>query len=97
MTALAAILLTVSAASAKTLTLKYPEKYCAEILSQEYSTGGGDSAFQFVEILCRDAEGNYRGFMVRMGSAAGFFGAGRLVTPKTIIYVPWSGNTLEKG
>ena len=83
-----------SQAIAGELRVKYPAKYCDTIMSQEYSTGGGDSAFQFIEILCKDAEGNYKGFMLRMGSVSGWLGMGRLTTPDVIVYTPYSGDTL---
>lgn len=80
---------------ADTLTVYYPERHCAEILSQEYSTGGGETAWQILEILCRDSDGNYNGFVDSWASAAGFFGMGRLAIPDRFQYVPYDGDTLR--
>lgn len=76
-------------------TVYYPEKYCAEIVSQEYSTGGGDTAIQTLEILCKAEDGTYRGFVTSWGSAAGFFGLGRLAMPDQFIYVPSNEDRLR--
>lgn len=88
------ILLTATPAFAGTKTVYYPQEACAEILSQEYSTGGGDTVFQILEILCKDAEGNYTGFAVSWGSAAGFLGMGRVGMVDKFIYTPYDGDTL---
>lgn len=80
---------TATAASAK--TLYYPEKYCSEILSSEYSTGGGDTAIEMFEILCKDSEGNYRAFVTSWGSAAGYFGFGRVFHEQVITLLPYDG------
>lgn len=90
-----AAVLSASAADAETVRVYYPEQYCDEIVSQEYSTGGGDSAFQYLEILCRDAEGNYNGFVDEWGSVAGFLGMGRLVIPDRFEYIPSEGSNLR--
>ena len=83
------------ASSASALTVNYPEKACAEIVSQEYSTGGGNTAFQMLEILCKDSNGNYTGFVTSWGSVGGFFGVGRLTYPEVLNYKPYNGNTLS--
>lgn len=38
-------------------TVYYPEQFCTEILSSEYSTGNGDSAVEQLETLCKDDQG----------------------------------------
>lgn len=82
-------------AHADTKTVYYPEKACAQILSQEYSTGGGDTAFQYLEILCVDTNGHYHGFVASWVSVGGIFGVGRITMPDTFDYQPYNGNTLE--
>ena len=91
---LATLMLAATSAAAGTKTVLYPEKYCDKILSQEYSTGGGDTMWQMVEILCEDKDGNYRGFVATWGSAAGVFGLGRIASVEQFIYKPYSGETL---
>lgn len=93
---LAAILIaTTSTAYAGSKMVYYPEKFCAEIVSQEYSTGGGETAIQYLEILCKSESGAYRGFVDSWGSAAGFLGLGRLAVPDQFIYVPYEGEELR--
>ena len=78
----------------RTVLVKYPEKYCDEIVSQEYSTGGGKTPIQLLEILCKDSEGSYRGFVGQLGSSSGLFGLGRYSYIKTFIYQPHQGERL---
>jgi hypothetical protein len=89
------VLVSATSVFAGTKTVLYPEQYCEQILSQEYSTGGGDTMWQMLEILCRDANGDYHGFAVSWGSAAGFLGIGRFAHVERFIYQPYSGNTLK--
>lgn len=81
--------------SAFAKTVYYPEKYCAEIVSSEYSTGGGDSAFELFEILCKSADGKYTSFITSWTSVAGFFGMGRVAHEEVINLVPYDGATLK--
>ena len=83
------------ATTATAKTVYYPKHACAEIVSQEYSTGGGDKTFQILEILCKDENGKYTGFVATWGSAAGFFGMGRIASEKRFDYVPYDGNALK--
>lgn len=76
-------------------TVYYPEEACAEIVSQNYSTGGGESVIQYLEILCVDLEGNYTGFLDTWGSGAGLLGLGRMTTPDVFEYVPYDGQTMR--
>ena len=80
---------------ADTKTVYYPEKACDQIVSQEYSTGGGDTMWQYVEILCEDSEGNYTGFVAKWGSGAGMLGLGRLAMVDKFVYKPYSGSKLK--
>jgi hypothetical protein len=90
------VMLGVNAAQAgeKVWTIKYPQDACDEIVSQEYSTGGGDTVVQSVEILCRDKSGRYTGFVAGKGSISGYFKLGRFTMPDRFNYVPYSGSTL---
>lgn len=81
-------------ALADSKTVYYPQEACDEILSQEYSTGGGDRIVQYLEILCKDSQGNYTGFVVSWGSVSGMLGLGRFTIPEKFTYVPYDGNTL---
>jgi hypothetical protein len=86
---------TTAQAGEKTWTILYPKEHCAEIVSQEYSTGGGKTGIQSVEILCKDAEGNYNGFVGSKVSASGYLGFGRMTMPDRLVYKPYNGRTLE--
>ena len=86
--------LTATTALSEEIIVKYPEKYCDQILSQEYSTGGGKNPIQILEILCKDTEGNYRGLVTTMTSISGIFGFGRFTIPSAFIYKPYDGETL---
>lgn len=92
LTAIMSLFATTAIADMK--TVMYPEKYCAEILSQEYSSGGGDTMWQYLEILCRDENGEYRGFVASWGSVTGAFGFGRMSIPDGFRYVPYDGEEL---
>jgi hypothetical protein len=82
------------AAPASAKTVFYPKEYCAEILSSEYSTPGGDSSFNMFEILCKDASGNYRTFVASWGTVSGFLGLGRVAFDEVIELKPYDGKTL---
>lgn len=82
-------------AAGNTKTVYYPKEQCTEILSQEYSTGGGNTMWQFLEILCRDSEGNYTGYVTKWDSVSGALGFGRIDRPERFNYVPHNKNFLE--
>jgi hypothetical protein len=88
-------LFTLIATAANAKTVYYPEAACKEILSSEYSTGGGDSSWEMYEILCRDADGRYTTFVTSWASVAGFFGMGRIAYEETINLVPYNGTILK--
>lgn len=75
-------------------TVFYPARHCAEIVSQEYSTGGGNTGVQMLEILCKDSAGQYRGFVTSWGSLGGAFGLGRVSAVDRFDYVPSKGDVL---
>ena len=89
----AAMSLLSTAAMAK--TIYYPEAACAEIVSSEYSTGGGDTAFELFEILCKSSDGKYTAFITSWTSAAGFLGFGRAFHEQQIDLVPYNGTELR--
>lgn len=71
----------------------YPAEPCAEIVSQEYSTGGGNTSVQYLEILCRDEAGAYTGFVAKWSSTAGLLGLGRFTSIDRFDYAPRAGAT----
>lgn len=83
-----------AASQANAVTVYYPEAYCAEIVSSEYSTAGGDSSFQLYEIMCKDKEGKYTTFITSWVSASSFFGLGRAFHETRIDLVPYDGQEL---
>ena len=84
-----ALILMYSGVSAE--TVYYPEAKCAEIVSFEFSSGSGDTAFNQVDVLCKDAAGKYTGYVYTWATAAGFFGMGRVMAPERFDFVPYNG------
>ncbi len=76
------------------LTCYYPQS-CEKITSTEYSTGGGDSIVQYLELDCINSNLEYVKYTYSMGSLAGSFGLGRLTIPKKIIFKKHPSDTLE--
>lgn len=76
-------------------TIYYPQEACAEIMSSEYSTGGGDSSFELFEVLCKSAKGEYVALITSWGSAAGMLGWGRAFHETEIKLVPYDGTELK--
>jgi hypothetical protein len=93
--ALIALTLPAQAGGRTIATVSYPAEDCTEILSQEYSTGGGKSGVHILEILCRDAEGTYTGHVATWGSLSGAFGFGRMGTIDKFIYKPVTSDTFS--
>lgn len=87
-----ALILMYSGVSAE--TVYYPKDKCTEILSVEVSTGNGDSAVNQVDVLCKDASGNYTAYVGSWTNVAGLFGLGRMSTPEVMTFVPYDGNTV---
>lgn len=90
-----ASVLAMTATSAYAWTVYYPKGVCAEIVSSEYSTAGGDSAIQLYEIMCKDANGKYTTFVTDWSSASSFFGLGRVFYEEVIELVPYDGDKLQ--
>lgn len=80
---------------AGTKTVYYPQDACDEIVSQEFSSGGGDTMWHYLEILCRSDDGTYTGFVASWGSVTGALGFGRISMPDRFDYVPYNGNELR--
>lgn len=78
----------VAAGTPKVATVYYPKAECAEIVSQEYSTGGGNASLHMLEILCRNDEGSYVGFVASWSSISNVFGLGRFTAVDKFIYKP---------
>jgi hypothetical protein len=92
---LSTVLAALVAAPVSAKTVYYPKEYCAEILSSEYSTGGGDSSFNMFEILCKDAQGKYRTLVTSWVTVSGFLGFGRVAFDEVIELKPYDGKTLK--
>lgn len=90
-----AAILVMMASTANARTVYYPAAACAEIVSAEYSTAGGDSAIQLYEILCKDSNGKYTTFVTDWSSASSFFGLGRIFYEDVINLVPYDGDKLQ--
>jgi hypothetical protein len=87
-----ALILMYSGVSAE--TIYYPDKPCKEILGFEFSSGNGDTSINQVDILCRDAEGKYTGYVGSWTNVAGIFGLGRVSTPDRFEFVPYGEDTV---
>jgi len=79
--------------SAGTITAKIPKGCIPQ--SSEYSTGGGDKAFQILEIMCKMPNGTYASYIDTKFSAGGFFGVGRVTAPDKIIFKEHNKDSLE--
>ena len=80
----AIFIISAGTAQAKTITCKMPVD-CLEIISSEYSTGGGKSAIQLNEVTCKTKAG-YSTYMDEVISAGSVFGFGRISFPDVIKY-----------
>jgi hypothetical protein len=88
---IAAALLAASPALAETgvLTVEYPEDACHEIIATTTGSSHG-STIDFVEILCKDADGRYASFLTQVGSVRK-----SVPLPDRIDYRPYDGDTLR--
>lgn len=76
------------------MTCYYPET-CEKIASSEYSTGGGDSIVQYIELDCVNKNQEYVKYVDLVGSLSGAFGFGRLTIPQKIVFKKHSEDTLK--
>lgn len=78
------LLSTVSFASTVRVTLPYDT---VEVISSDYSTGGGDKVVVYLEVLVKLKDGTYAMYTKQTASIGGLFGMGRLTIPDRFIYV----------
>lgn len=65
----------------------YPESM-EEIVSTEFSTGGGDKMVVLLELTGYEDE-KLVTYVAQLGSVSGFLGLGRFNTPDKIVYNKW--------
>jgi hypothetical protein len=68
-------------AYAETCVVTVPME-CLQIQGSEFSTGGGTSSIQYIEVDCNLEGGRYKKYIATMTSWAGAFGVGRAYMPK---------------
>jgi len=90
-----ASLFTTSFAFANTTWTCTQPPSCIQIVSSEYSTAGGDSTFQMLEIGCRTKNGGYVIYTDAVATAAGFFGMGRIGSVDKIVFVPGKKDKMD--
>lgn len=93
--AILASFISVTMARASNMLICYYPQSCEKITSTEYSTGGGDSFIQYLELDCINSNLEYVKYTYSMESLARAFGLGRLTIPKKIIFKKYSNDTLE--
>ena len=76
----------------KAWTCYYPEGL--NILSTEFSTGGGDKFMVILEVF-GEKDGKYVTYLDSSIHASGIFGLGRLTIPSRINYVPWEHDYIK--
>jgi hypothetical protein len=60
---------------------------CETIQGSEFSTGGGDTINQYIEIDCNLKDGTYKKYLAGLTSWSGFLGLGRTNLPNEISIV----------
>ncbi len=86
------LLLFSTAANAENICL-YPQG--CEIISSEFSTGGGEKAFYLMELDCKHEDGSITKYLDAEFSVGGFFGVGRLAMPRKVVFKPHDEDELE--
>jgi len=71
----------------------YPEG--CEIISSEFSTGGGKKAFYIMELDCKLEDGSIIKYIDVEFSAAGMLNMGRISVPRKIVFKEHSKDELE--
>ena len=71
----------------------YPEG--CEIISSEFSTGGGKKAFYIMELDCKLEDGSIVKYIDVEFSAAGMLNMGRVSVPRKIVFKEHSKDELE--
>lgn len=90
------ILLLLSILSAQALSAKCTVPMSCEIISSEFSTGGGDKLLVLMEVDCKKADGTINKYIHQKASAAGLLGFGRWVTPEKITFVKSTDPSFDK-
>lgn len=62
-------------------------KDTAEVISCDYSSGGGDKAIVYLEVLVKDNKGNYHMYTDTKTSLSGLIGFGRFTIPKKFDFI----------
>ena len=88
------MILGVTSAQASSWTCTQPPA-CKQIVSSEYSTGGGDKTFQMMEIGCRTSNGGYVIYTDSVATVSGFFGMGRIGAVNKIKFVPGKKDDMQ--
>jgi hypothetical protein len=74
-------------------TCYIPEK--GEIISSEFSTGGGEKAFLLIEVDIRFKDGKVIKYLDNKVSASGFLGFGRFTIPDRIEFKRWDKDAIS--
>ena len=80
--------------SAKAENICYYPEGC-EIISSEFSTGGGKKAFYIMELDCKLEDGSIVKYIDVEFSAAGMLNMGRISVPRKIVFKEHSKDELE--
>ncbi|MBT8762540.1 hypothetical protein KFV02_01160 [Desulfohalobiaceae bacterium Ax17] len=83
----------VGTAFAETWKCYYPKG--TEIISSEFSTGGGKKVIMYIEVDVRYPDGRYVKYLDSIIKTAGFLGLGRIVIPDKIVFVPWDKDAIR--
>ena len=73
----------------ETLYCYYPESVY-DVISTEFSTGGGDKAVVLLELTGYEYDEEVVTYVAKLGSVSGFLGIGRFTTPDKIVYKKWN-------
>ncbi len=88
------------AALALVSTNAYADGVClipkdCEIISSEFSTGGGEKALYIMEVDCKTTDGTVIKYLSTEVSAGGLLGMGRLAMPRKIVFKKDDRDNLE--
>lgn len=75
--------------------VNYPSS--CNLQGSEYSSGGGKKIIVYIEIDCKDSEGNHVKYIGTKGSVGGLFGFGRFTMPEKIKFIRWSKDKVAFG
>jgi len=66
----------------------YPDSVY-DVISTEFSTGGGDKAVVLLELTGYEYDEGVVTYVAQLGSVSGFLGIGRFAVPDKIVYNKW--------